>query len=414
MGKGLFLCLIITLLLCPLTLQAKGFNTIYVLGDSLSDQGNMFLTTSKIAWPADEYQYFSSIPNTTFYNEGRFTNGENYVDRLAEKLKLVVLPTEAGGGNYAIGGAQVSSNVLLAPYLPSSFYYPLNVQSYNFAQDHNNIPDPESLYIVFSGSNDVSDQILRIAQNPTGGLETACLALDEAVKGVQRAVEAFIAAGARDILVSLVPDLGLIPATNPVNFSNSTAVSELATALTNYFNAKVVETLKGYTQGNIIVFDTASFLREMVADPSRYGLENVVAPCYNEYVYTPSADAAACDTPDTYLFWDFQHPTTVVHKLLADQMLQRVIEGILTDFIDDVERSSGLPEKTRDNLLKEIDKIKTLVIDKDQKNASKAIKNLEDLAETLESLGDSPLINMDTSSLSARALQLAELVKANL
>jgi phospholipase/lecithinase/hemolysin len=61
--------------------------------------------------------------------------------------------------------------------------------------------DPNALYVVFSGSNDLGD-ILR--RNPAASIPIA-------VGGIVAVIESFIAAGAETILWLNVPDLGLAP-----------------------------------------------------------------------------------------------------------------------------------------------------------------------------------------------------------
>ena len=55
------------------------YNDLVVLGDSLSDQGNVHTITGNFIPPA-EY--------TDGSNSGRFTNGLNYIDYLAPRLGL--------------------------------------------------------------------------------------------------------------------------------------------------------------------------------------------------------------------------------------------------------------------------------------------------------------------------------------
>ena len=52
--------------------------SMYVLGDSLSDQGNLLAATSALGAPLGQ----PGIPDPLHYFEGRFSNGGNYVDAL--------------------------------------------------------------------------------------------------------------------------------------------------------------------------------------------------------------------------------------------------------------------------------------------------------------------------------------------
>ena len=55
------------------------FDHIVVFGDSLSDTGNA----------------------------GRFSNGPVWVEQLAARLEVALMPTQAGGLNFAVGGARL-------------------------------------------------------------------------------------------------------------------------------------------------------------------------------------------------------------------------------------------------------------------------------------------------------------------
>src|SRR2546423_1544118 len=75
------------LLALPLHSFALPFSNIYVLGDSLSDQGNLFLATSSLAGPSNAFP----APDHNF--NGRFSNGPVYTDVVAQKLGLPLGPS---------------------------------------------------------------------------------------------------------------------------------------------------------------------------------------------------------------------------------------------------------------------------------------------------------------------------------
>src|SRR5215831_17687654 len=80
-----------------------------VLGDSLSDQGNLFAATSQLL-PF-------GLPDAAHYFEGRFSNGWNYADALADMLHVDLAPSLLGGTNFAFGGARTDYNVVELPPL---------------------------------------------------------------------------------------------------------------------------------------------------------------------------------------------------------------------------------------------------------------------------------------------------------
>jgi phospholipase/lecithinase/hemolysin len=281
------------------------FDNIYVLGDSLSDQGNLFIGTSAIVGPA------AAAPGADHYFDGRFSNGPIYADVLAQALGVPLGPSLLGGNNFAFGGARTTYNISEAPFgplpagaLPSS----LNRQIDAFKT--RNINDPNGLYIVFSGSNDIGD-ILALGMNPAVVIPTL-------LTGVLNAIDAFKDAGAQTILVPNVPDLGR----TPVLLGNP-AASAAGTFFSTLYNSALHNALATVSGTHIIEFDTFGFLTELVTNPGAYGLTNVTTPCYSGFV-DPNPAGTECATPDTFAFWDRIHPTSRVQYFLGEALLRAV------------------------------------------------------------------------------------------
>ena len=83
----------------------RPFDELVVFGDSGSDNGNDHILSGGLVVPSP---YFG----------GRFSNGPLWVERLAERLGLghpternpLPAPSEAGGTNYAYGGAEAGTS----------------------------------------------------------------------------------------------------------------------------------------------------------------------------------------------------------------------------------------------------------------------------------------------------------------
>jgi phospholipase/lecithinase/hemolysin len=311
---------LVAVLALPIPGLAFPYDAIYVLGDSLSDQGNLFAATSILTGGTNP------LPDPSRYFNGRFSNGPVYTDILAHDLGLPLGPSIAGGNNFAYGGARTNYNTVeqnaggpfpggpfpSPPNPPELFPWSLNaeVQAFNARSVH----DPNALYIVFSGSNDIGD-ILSRNLNPATVIPTA-------VGGVVNAVQAFAAAGARTILVMNIPDLGLTPA---FNFLGPPATNP-ASALSRAYNNALQAALGLFPSSlDIIQFQTDDLLNAVVADPAHYGLTNVTMPCYTGFV-VPNPSATVCPNPSQYLFWDQVHPTTGVQAILAEAVREAVPE----------------------------------------------------------------------------------------
>lgn len=190
------------------TTWASSFGGMYVFGDSLSDQGNFFDLKNETTPPPDEY--------TDGTNVGRFTNGLNYIDYLSEYLGLSSLPLPAseGGTNFAYGGARISSH----PYDGLSLLEQVGL--FSFASG--GIADPDALYVVWAGANDLADYL------ESGG---TTISPGQSLVDLTSVIGTLAASGAEIILVPNIPNIGLSP------MVMAAGTSQIATSLTAGFNA---------------------------------------------------------------------------------------------------------------------------------------------------------------------------------
>lgn len=273
------------------------YTALYAFGDSLSDAGNVYLATSG-AQPAPPYV------------AGHFSNGPTAVEDLSAGLGLgILLPSLAGGGDYAFGGAQTGATVPgPAPLVPT-----LSQQVAQFSAKVGGAAPGTALYSVWIGNNDLLNII-------GYGLVPATISFSQAQTYAQSAAAAEAAAigtlaseGAKSFLVPLLPDLGKTP-----RFSAAGAVlAGAATGLAQTYNAALVGDLAtlGATPGeSVTVVDTFSFLDAAIANPAPVGLTDVTDPCYAG-PYT--GGGSACAAPGQYLFWDSVHPTAAGHARIA-------------------------------------------------------------------------------------------------
>ena len=293
--------------------QAGVFNDIYLLGDSLADQGNLYQASLATTG--------AGIPASDHYFDGRFANGEVYSGLLAQGLGLTLSRSSAGGNNFAYGGARANYNIVENPptaggFPPGLYPWSLNLERAAFESRHVN--NPNALFAVFSGSNDVSDLISASAR---GGFNSTKPQSDAAVASTLAVVDAFKAAGARYVLVPNLPDLGLVPKITSLNAVFGFNVSGLATALTVRFNNTLDAALNDVTGVQIIRFDTFNMLRQVHDQPASFNLSNVTEPCYTGFVSPGTPTDTVCANPQSYLFWDAEHPSTAMHAVMANAML---------------------------------------------------------------------------------------------
>ncbi|HVK56728.1 MAG TPA: SGNH/GDSL hydrolase family protein [Burkholderiales bacterium] len=280
----------------------------YVLGDSLSDQGNLFAATSLLGSGVGA----PALPASDSYYQGRFSNGEVFSGVLAKRFGVVLKPSLAGGNNFAFGGATTDTNHAEAYYPPGVFPWSLNAERDAFLQRvATSGVDANALFVVASGANDLSDALEQ-------GMDPATT-IAKTVQGIANAVLAFKSAGARNVLVVNVPNLGLAPLITRYGPS----ASAMGTEISRQFNMALDETIRAVPGVNIVRFDMFGLLNKVTETPAKFGFSNVTTPCYSGFV-VPDPTATVCANPDRHLYWDLEHPTTKAHTLLADYLVTAV------------------------------------------------------------------------------------------
>lgn len=275
----------------PAVAQEQPYSQTVFFGDSLTDAG-----------------YFRPLLPPEFQAvTGQFTTNPGFVwsQWLADHYGTGSRPNGNGqdGDNYAAGGARVGVDVVNAlGFVPS-----LATQMDNYLAANGGQADPDALYTVWGGANDLfSITDFATAEPIIGGAVTAQVGI----------VATLQAAGAQYVLVPTVPDLGLTPS------FRAQGIAAQGTGLSTAYN----DALFGALAANglsVIPVDTFRFLQEVVADPALYGISNTTGTACQPQVTAQSltcnpTSLVSPDAPNSYLFADGVHPTTGAHRILAD------------------------------------------------------------------------------------------------
>jgi outer membrane lipase/esterase len=293
--------------------SAGTFSTIIVMGDSLSDTGNVFRATSSLPG--------APIPVSPPYFQGHFSNGPMWVEDLGHALSLQVTSSLAGGTNFAFGGAKTGSDLhdlfqhdigIVIPSLRSQ------VTAYRATLFDPTLTDltrvkqapADALYVVWGGANDLRETV----QEGTQGATPAQIAND-AVGNIVNVIRQLQSAGAIYFLVPNLPDLGL----TPQHVALGPAASQLGTALSTAFNnalESALQNLENTLPVQIARLDISAHFAEVTANPQDFGVANVTEACLSG---DPFAPGTVCANPESYIFWDaIGHPTAVAQALIAD------------------------------------------------------------------------------------------------
>jgi len=317
--RGLVLCSV--LVAAPATAGLTSLSSLFVFGDSLSDAGNSGLLTQSVAG-------FTFPPSP--YAPGQYSNGQVAVQYLRDLYNPgapdAFRPSLAGGTNYALGGATtgtVNFNAV-SPNVPTGLQPVFtNLGAATQLQQFMSAPPAfnpaSSLFVVWLTPNDVFYP-LQTGGGSSGVVLPGMLAgpdvVTNAITNIAAIIQTLAAAGAQHFLVPNLPDLALTPALR------ETAAAPLITGLTDAFNdalAPVLDALDATLPIEIVQFNTAAAVANIVSNPGNFDLTNVTESCVANLLN------GRCD-PNTWFFWDDVHPTTRVHEILGLQFAQAVPE----------------------------------------------------------------------------------------
>jgi phospholipase/lecithinase/hemolysin len=305
--------------------QVPRFDSFYVFGDSLADNGNLFILSKLLkiepAIPPSEHPYQT-------YFDGRFSNGYIEFEYLWHRLSgyepgsvrgltpfLGSFHLHTTAVDFAFGGTGT-------PYLdqtPGGNWAPgLKGQVELFrASLRGKKPSKHALYAIATGPNDYRNDPFNVPMPPA-----------EVVRNIVDSIEKLYWLGARHVMVLDLPDLGLIPA----NAGDPEPASQIS-ALHNLMLADALNDL----QAELPALHLVQVKLDPLFKDLLLRLESQVPALA---VFAPPG-AAAClfinpalcqdVSPNLFnrldlgfLFWDVVHPTTEAHHILADYLYEQL------------------------------------------------------------------------------------------
>jgi uncharacterized protein YhjY with autotransporter beta-barrel domain/phospholipase/lecithinase/hemolysin len=300
-----FLCAVASsALLIPAAAGAQRVNRIVAFGDSYADDGNLFEL---------------GVPRQPVYPNGRFSNGTNFIDTMAQILNVPV-------DNFAIGGAQTGNTNIVGPGIPG---FALGYQSFLAGGGPAVFPrvtgkfGENDLAVVSIGGNDARAYEFALGRTPTAEQITARVAGAPAAAAVSVAqasagLNAIVGAGAQN-LTFLAGDAGRLPEVR------GTPVAAIGTAFSNSYNAGIQASLAGIAASGVTVnyLDLTQIGNVVEANLSAFGLQSA------------GACPVACVTTnpellDRYLFYVDQLHLTSRGFEIVGQYAVRQLEAPLT------------------------------------------------------------------------------------
>lgn len=302
-----------TLTLGASAAQALTFNGVYVFGDSLSDAG--YFRPSLIS-------RFGFTPAQAAQG-GRFTTNPDpvFAEIIAQYYGGNPNPSNAGGQNYAQGGARINANNPVSPP-PSGVDRPVSAQITEYLSSTGGRADPNALYSVFGGPND----LFQVAAGLVTPANTPAF-LDTVTTAEVQQIQRLRDAGAKYMLVFNLPDVGNTPSSvrgGPTAIGQGQQLS-LGYNI-NLFNKIAAAGLR------VIPVDSFSLFTEVRLNAAAFGFTNTtgqacipVPPLPDSSLFCSRANTVP-NGQTTYLFADGVHPTGASHAIFAD-FVKSLIDG---------------------------------------------------------------------------------------
>ena len=308
--------------------SAAPFTADYVFGDSLSDRGNL----------ADILGHH--FPSPPFFHDS-YTNGPVAVQVMAQKLGLAAEPSlfptgfadtrglgYVSGTNYAVAGATAGTSIPTGTSASQGILGAnLGAQIGAFLTRVGGAVPGGALVTVFIGGNDVR----------TAAHQGNTSYLTDGISAELKGIGTLLAAGAKDLLVVNVPDVGLIPEFTTFSPAGQAAAATQGSIAYNAGIASGVATIAAANTGaSIKLFDLFSFNNAYIANAASVGITNTTQACYERYdgvTKTPATFLTinpACGPIDPatgqaanigqFQYWDPIHPTAKVQAAFGQAL----------------------------------------------------------------------------------------------
>ncbi|XP_062077686.1 GDSL esterase/lipase At5g55050 [Humulus lupulus] len=338
MGSLLFFfCIIFSLFQYSCSEAQKVTPAIYVFGDSLVDVGNnnhLALSLAKANFPHNGIDFPGKKPT------GRFCNGRNAADFLAEKVGLPSSPPYLSlvykkntalfinGTSFASGGAGIFNGTdevyrQSLPLTKQVEYYSTvhdkQVQQLGSTRAEQHFS--KSLFTIVIGSNDLfgyfGSSKLRNRTTPEEYVDKMIVTLKEQLKRLH-------SYGARKFVMIGIGPIGCCPAQRRKSSSGDCfqEMNDWAIKYNDGLKSTLRELKSELNNINYSYFETYDVLNNLVQHPASYGFTEVKSACCGLGKFKSEVPclpiAKYCSNRRDHVFWDLYHPTEATHSILSD------------------------------------------------------------------------------------------------
>lgn len=290
------------------TAFAQTARRVVTFGDSLSDNGNLFLLSGGTA-PGD--------PAFGLYPSRRFSNGLTFAEIFAGG-PMLNFPlanagnVNAGSINYAVGGSRTSGAATPGPTTQQQIGLFLGTGGRFGASD---------IVTIWAGANNIFQGIPVAAANPATAVATATAISTAAAADIGAQLNTLAGAGARTIVSINLPNFSGLP---NFNFGPNAAANGLAGVSSATFNtvlsSQQAAAAAANPGANIIGVDVAGLFNAVQANPASFGFVNANQAC----IRVASCATAPAASQNTFAFFDDVHPTEAGYRLVSATVDQYV------------------------------------------------------------------------------------------
>ncbi|KAJ3683710.1 hypothetical protein LUZ60_013937 [Juncus effusus] len=315
--------------------QVGTVTALYVFGDSLADVGNnnhLDLSLLKADFPHNGVDYPGHKAT------GRFSNGLNFADFLAQNLGVPTSPpylslssksnnTSAylSGVNFASGGAGVLSSTNSGKCLSLdkqidyySTVYGGIVQQLGTTEAQNHFS--KSIFAIVIGSNEIIGYAKSKSTDKTPPQEF----INSMLSTLQGQLKRMYNLGARRFVFLGTGPIGCCPALREQNKTKEcNSDGNYASVLYNRGVSSILNEMKTqFVDMSYSFLDTSSALLQYIQQPSAYGFTEVKAACCG--LGDLNAKVAClpistyCSNRNDHIFWDFYHPTEATARMITN------------------------------------------------------------------------------------------------
>lgn len=301
----------------------SGIKNLIVLGDSMSDTGNLGRKTFDLVVPKCNYW------------QNHFSNGPVWSEYVSGGMGISLK-------NYAVGGAGTSREIDGGLLSWLKYLNPLHIedtfrdliltsledQVTNLKLDlalHKVVASPtDTIIAVWSGPNNYFAHSKEVESNGKINEIAARKLVDGTVSDIQKSVKKIAELGYKRIIVGNMPSLKGLPP-DPSGLINLASDATM-TFLSDYHNTKIealVQELR--TAGlDVIIFRTQEINDKVIKNMTRYGFSGF-GPCYSGNVIgldPVKFKPTFCSEPLRQRSWDHPHPNTRMHCIYASQWVE--------------------------------------------------------------------------------------------